>query len=413
MATKYVSTTGSNGANGNTTGTAYQTLGYALTQVGAGDTILMRGGTYPEHITSAPAGTSWSNKVIIANYPSGGGYAGSGCPILGSGEEVWINGSGTNTVDLYNTERYIEWDGINVDGSNADSFCIHIEGWAGGNAHHIRWKNSEIKDSPFSLVMISNVASGLTGSNEFINNHLHGGGYGRDAGHLAAWYSHGFYLQMKDNLISGNRISDFGGGGVHVYNGDGQTSSDNVICYNIIHDAYAESGGQKWGVIDADTGLRTQIYGNVIYGMPNNGGGATMGILAYVGTNCAIYNNTVYGNGDDGIIVQPGASGTLVRNNVCYGNAGTQYRNDAGGSTTADHNSTSGTNPLFVNTTTKDFHLQAGSPLIGAGTPHGAIAHSDIGAFQYVAPGGGGGDLPGSLSGGARLKSLVAGGLVH
>lgn len=48
MATKYVSTTGSNGNNGDTTGTPYQTIAYGMGQVGSGDSLLLkRGDIFP------------------------------------------------------------------------------------------------------------------------------------------------------------------------------------------------------------------------------------------------------------------------------------------------------------------------------------------------------------------------------
>ncbi len=72
----------------------------------AGDTLLVRAGTYAEEIIIVPSGTSWSNKVRIAAYP---------------GETVWLKpatvANGAVCVIWFDGPfHYIEFDGINVDG---------------------------------------------------------------------------------------------------------------------------------------------------------------------------------------------------------------------------------------------------------------------------------------------------------
>jgi hypothetical protein len=84
----------------------------------------------------------------------------------------------------------------------------------------------------------------------------------------------------------------------------------------------------------------------------------------------------------------------FVRNNIvylCNGN----IQNYNGSGTTQDHNLV-GVNPLFVNAGAGDFHLQAGSPAIDAGTslpqvtddfegnPRPQNSVYDIGAFEYT-----------------------------
>ena len=54
---------GSNGPKRNLT-----TAGGGLSLLSAGKSLGIRGGTYNETITSCPSGTSWANKVRIANY---------------------------------------------------------------------------------------------------------------------------------------------------------------------------------------------------------------------------------------------------------------------------------------------------------------------------------------------------------
>ena len=125
---------------------------------------------------------------------------------------------------------------------------------------------------------------------------------------------------------------------------------------------------------------------------------------AYGCTNCKIYNNTIYGTVGPGLSIQDGINAELT-NNITFGN-GIDRIVDGGGS--AGSTSTTNlcgdntgmsciltTDPQFVNAAGHDFHLQAGSPAINAGTtvsivttdiagvsrPQGSAY--DIGAREY------------------------------
>jgi hypothetical protein len=127
--------------------------------------------------------------------------------------------------------------------------------------------------------------------------------------------------------------------------------------------------------------------------------------------NTKVYNNTVYNNGAaDGISIGDyRATGTVVKNNIVYGNTGSNIR-DVGMDTTLSNNLT--TDPKFVNPSIADFHLQSTSPAIDAGAtltevttdfegtsrPRGAAY--DIGAFEF---GGGSPPMPGDLTGDGDL----------
>jgi hypothetical protein len=124
-------------------------------------------------------------------------------------------------------------------------------------------------------------------------------------------------------------------------------------------------------MVASSLGTGNQVYNNIVYNIsapfgPNIFGA---GIYVYTGVNTLVYNNTVYNMGPqiDGIHVEAGASGTVVRNNIAY-------QVGAGGVTFVNNGSSSGSttpnvfaaNPLFVNAPT-DFHLQAGSPALNTG----------------------------------------------
>src|SRR5262252_5990285 len=77
-ATYYTSRSGSDGnscATAQSTSSPKATVNGGISCLSAGDTLLVRGGTYDEQIASVPSGTSWNSVVRIAAYP---------------GETVWV-----------------------------------------------------------------------------------------------------------------------------------------------------------------------------------------------------------------------------------------------------------------------------------------------------------------------------------
>jgi parallel beta-helix repeat protein len=372
-ATYYVSRSGYDGRSCTDTQSASTpklTLRSAVTCLKPGDTLLVKSGTYPEAlINNVPSGTSWTSKVRIAAAP---------------GETVWLKPtSGGWVVNLWSTQQYIEFDRINMDASYVQSGLIKIEGGSGYNVHHIRVKNAELMGAPGQGILLTALAPGVIGGNEFINLRIHRVGQ--------TDYHHAFYIQSSNNLIDACDIYDFVGGGVHIYNGYGQSISNTTIRNTIIRDGRSVGGMRGWGVIVANGSTGTKIYNNLIYNIRNTSA-TSGGIYVYRGSNTQIYNNTVYGNADFGIYLEAGTSGTLLRNNISYQSVSGNYRNSAGAGTTESHNLWS--DPQFVNASTRDFQLRSGSPARDhgmslasvtrdiIGTPRPQWSAYDIGAFE-------------------------------
>src|SRR5262249_45590424 len=152
----------------------WRTISFAVTGLKPGDTLLVRGGTYDDWLDNpAMAGASWSNPIRIAAYP---------------GESVWLKPSrGLYAIYFAASQQYIEFDHINIDArGNTLGAPIKIEGWSGGNAHHIRIKNAEIvsggdgipnqgTNGGANAIIATNSAPGVVGGNEFQNLVIHGG----------------------------------------------------------------------------------------------------------------------------------------------------------------------------------------------------------------------------------------------
>src|SRR5207253_6349487 len=196
----YVSVSTGLDSNPGTIGSPFQTINHGVSVLSAGDTLLVRAGTYPETLDhNIPSGTSWSNKVRIAAYPGTG---------VGT-EIVWlrptsVDPSSQSIISLGSpgTYRYIEFDGINLDGSALPSGTaaqsVHLEASSSGTGtDHIRFQNLEsigatganiFPGGPIHFGLFSVDATVATsGYHEFINLRVHGGGSG-------GGFAYGFYI---------------------------------------------------------------------------------------------------------------------------------------------------------------------------------------------------------------------------
>jgi parallel beta-helix repeat protein len=383
-ATYYVDIT--NGADGVSCSTA-QTIGTpkqhimgasgGLACLSAGDTLLIRAGTYAEAIDSGsqtiPTGTSWANAPLIAAYP---------------GETVQITRLGLWHAYI----QYVIFDRLIIDGNNGGADEIVF--FAGG-VHDVRLQNSEIRNAGVNGVFISGVTN-IT----LLTNTIHHTGWATSTGHCI------YHEGATNTLIEGNEIYDCYKNGIQIYSGSYPTprSDGTIVRGNRIHDCGLTDSSSSSGGIILGSGTGNVAYNNLIYGNK-------FGIrVDYHATQTVVANNTIYGQTATGLYVGA-ASGTdntqtALTNNIVYGN-GTMIL-DAGSGTTFTTNlcDTTGTgcasagNPLFVNSSTGDFHLQAGSPAIDQGTTLATVTTDyagvtrpqgsayDIGAYEVVVSSG-------------------------
>jgi parallel beta-helix repeat protein len=384
-ATYYVAKTGSAAAScaqSQNAATPRLTIAAGVACLNAGDTLLVRGGTYTESLLdNVPSGTSWSSVVRIAASP---------------GESVWMRPtSGDYVLYLSQNQQYIEFDGINMDArNNARGAPVKIEGWSGGNPHHIRIRNAELisgsdgipnqgtDGGPIGIIATAAVP-GIIGGNEFINLTMHGGGDPGD-------FSYSFYIQSSNNLIEGCDISDTSGAGIQIYNGYGQTVYNTIIRNNVIHDIWRSPDTRVWGIIAA-SGVGTKIYNNVLYNIGGTSGGA---IYVFTGTATEVYNNTVYNTTTGGVVIDTGVTNSVVTNNIAYQSGTGDYLNYGTGTTAS--NNLFDRDPEFVNSSAGNFRLQATSPGINSGATIAMITTDlsgtarpqngafDIGAYEDV-----------------------------
>jgi hypothetical protein len=357
------------------TSTPKRTINQGLRCLSAGDTLFIRGGTYAEALdavvgTQWPSGTSWTNAVTVAGYP---------------GETAIIQptsiGSGY-LVGMYTpsgTTQYIILDNLTFSETRTGIAAI-IKPDAG--SANIRISNSKITGRLDDISAYQNAILAGGPGMQIVNNEISNvSGYG-------------IYFLGEGSLIEGNYIHDVGGYGIHHYRNDCHTcANNNIIRGNRVdHNGRitGDAGRPGCGMVIA-SGSNNMVYNNIVADQQNG----ACGIQIYAtSVDIKVYNNTIVGNGGGCININPGSSGAIIRNNICYDNG--SGITDAGSGATIDHNTTNAINPQFVNATGADFHLQPTSPAIDTGLTISIITMDraevsrpqgkgyDIGAYEYV-----------------------------
>jgi parallel beta-helix repeat protein len=325
----------------------------------AGDTLLIKQGTYAESINSnllpIMRGSSWSSPVIIAAYP---------------GHTVVLRpGSTGEVINLaHPTIQYLIIDHLVIDATNAN-FGVSIN-----RARYIKIQNSEVKNARMSGILLADGAN----YNQLINLKVHGNGTNR--------YDHGIYIATSHNLVERCEIYNNSAYGIHVYNSaPGERAETNLVQRSIIRNNGVRDESAAGIVLSSGEG--NGAYNNIIQ---NNSHGIS---INHRGLNSRVYNNVIFGNRHNGIQVGNGSAAALIKNNILYKNGATIY--NAGSGTVLANNLTR--DPKFVDPVAGNFALQPTSPAIDAGTtlieirddfngvPRPQGAAYDIGAYEYKA----------------------------
>ena len=406
--TYYVATNGSDSNNcsatvptARTITTPKLTIAAALTCMTAGDTLLIRGGTYSGLIlNNVPTGTSWATPITIAGYPGETAiltrHASTESAIFTFGQNATV-------------QRYIILDNLTLDGLSGHSLgdpavgshLIKIDGIF-NRADHIRIQNSTLKRARMSAVLnTTNTTDPLSGCcNEYLNNEVADNGNWTNFP-AGADFPPAFYASAANNLFEHNNIHGSASVGIDIWNSSIAGYTNNVIArYNRVWGNGIPGGKVGVGIM-ITKGSGTIVYNNLVYG--NTGAGIATN---YDVSNVTIYNNTIYNTSGDQYVngacihIGAGTSGTAtVKNNICWANAGSNTVVNGGASATIVASNNSSSNPSFTNSGAGDFTLQAGSPAINAGVstaptvtddfigtarPQGAAY--DIGAYEFGTP---------------------------
>jgi parallel beta-helix repeat protein len=317
-------------------------------------------------------------------FPSGVSWASPVTLAAYPGEKVTLIGF-INLAGM--PSSYIIVSGLIIDANNNNEGFTINQG-----SHHIRLQNSEIKNTYVNGIGIwwgNN--NGLSSDyNEILNCTIH---------HIASWggdgipnqafgygRGHGIYMTTSNNIIRGNTFYDIGQYSIHQWTT--KFANNNIIEGNLVtrsgHNT-TRYGKVCCGGITVSSGNGTIIRNNIVYGNDVNGIEAMTTC-----TNCKVYNNTAYNNPGWNIYSFDGGSGIEIRNNIAY------PKGIYSGSGSVSSNNLN-TSPNFVNAGSNDFRLLSSSPAIDAGMTLTAVpvdfsrhprpqgsAH-DIGAYEFGA----------------------------
>lgn len=397
----FVSPTGSDSSPG-TESQPWATIQKAADTLVAGDTVLIRAGTYEEQVIPQNSGSAGS-YITYAAYP---------------GETVTIAGDSI-ALPPYETglfvvedRSYIRVSGLSVvsAGPNDNNAGIYVD-----NSDHVIIENNHTFNTASSgigvwdghdIIVAGNevrlacnggeqedITVSGTHTFEIKNNHVHEGGPGTRGGE-------GITIKggATNGRIHGNHVHGLTRGERTCVYVDawGTAATSNLQIYrNVLHDCEA---GISLASEDGGPVRNVEIYNNIVYDNRTNGleigNWGEPGIPVRPVESITFANNTVYHNGSTGwgggfYNENPDVTDIVVRNNILSQNLTSQILNESTASLTVDHNLIDGTqedpyaingtdyvvgDPLFVDPSGADFHLRANSPAIdngsGVGVPN-------------------------------------------
>ena len=286
--TYYVATTG-NDANSGSEASPWQTIQHAADTIMAGDTVLVRGGTYAEAVTINVSGSAANGSITFQSY---------------AGETAVLDGT-TLTVPAaeqalfhIDSQNYITFDGFELRNYKTNNFNrLPLGIFVTGDAHHIQLKNNHLHD-------IEN--------NGGSNGNAHG----------IAVYGTQAPASINNILIEGNELHDMklGNSEAMVLNGN---VKDFAIINNIVHDV-DNIGIDLIGFEDTapdvnfDQARDGVVKGNTVYNVD------TIRNPAYFGERSAA-----------GIYVDGGTQILIERNIVHHSNFGVELASEHAGKATS------------------------------------------------------------------------------
>jgi len=381
----YVSNSGSDSNSGTSQSSPWKTIAKVQSFLGnlrPGDGVLFqRGGIWYEELDLNNVNGTASARITFGNY--------------GTGNLPIIDGGGTKSGNSVKNGR--QWC---IGGSNSKMSYITIDGFECRYASNYG----------IAFFDVYNGSAGITVQNSYIHdtgdgdygyhNQLFYGDYGWNAdgtkflnNKVGNCYGHNCIQIHGDQgspLMQGNECYGWSHNCIDVKNVKGA-----VIDSNVAHDGlgnqtyqeafYIENDGNpsgNWGSRMADvTWTRNVVYGTGFttgFQCQNAGGPVT----------CHAYNNTVSANVDG--TYGGGSVSFYVENNIFDtpsprsggGFASWDYNDNVQASTIGSHDFH--VNPMFMNSSGHDYHLQSGSPVIGKGTNVGlpySGSSPNLGAF--------------------------------
>lgn len=338
----YVSPTGSDSNNGSQAA-PFRSILAASKNAQPGTVVHVGAGDYSGGFTTSSSGNAGAHISYVSDTPGGARIVGAG----GSSETAW-----------HNKGDYVDIKGFEIDGSGSQANGWRVgfygtgshESFVGGTVH-------DILTDPGAFAQASSNGSGGAA----IEMDRYNGGV--------------------DGLIDGNLVYNIGPAGKTSSTVQGiYMTETGTVSNNIVH-SIVGTGVHLWHGADHIDIVNNTINGarggGVLVGSGDSGATSTSGDYVNVANN--IVTNSVYGVSEQGTT---GVHNTYS-NNLMHGNKSADFRLQHGltatGTVTAD--------PKLVNPDGNDYHLQAGSPAIGAALASAAPATDFSGATRSTSQG--------------------------
>jgi hypothetical protein len=280
----------------------------ALNTLQPAQRALVRAGTYTADHVFSRAGTA-SGPITVEAYP---------------GERPVLHAAATtgDTYPIRITGSYFRLRGLVLENARGiSSTNVYFD----GSAHHVELSGNEIRYSQDQGVFAEATTSDL----QIMGNRIHDNGWGHVSGQHQ---SHGLYIEGRNHLIANNVIHDHPYGfGIQLYpqNTGSIVTANTVVASGFSGIVLGGSGGVS-GIV-----VRGNVFAfNAQYGIARDSTCPTSSVADV---------NVLYGNGSGA--VQSGCSGL----------------NTSGGNRT--------TNPLFVDYSGRDLHVQSGSAALDYARP--------------------------------------------
>jgi len=413
--TYYVATNGSDN-NPGTQDQPFATPAQAATKVVAGDTVMVRGGTYYLNpgVWIGNSGTA-SAHIVFQSYP---------------GEKVILDGSNTSA-----TSDIISIGGDYIDVKKFEMRQSHHIGVSIWGGRHVRIQNNIIHDTSIDGIYVGSTDTDvLVNGNTVYNTNLlysssHGtGGWGSainangngrirvTANNVYNNYGEGIAFRGSGALISGNTVHDNFSVEIYLNNATNSTVQKNLI-YTTNNSNFYRNGQPSAGIQLANEDNSNLLNNNKILNNVVLGGAEGLAYFSNYGfggglKNTVIANNTFYTATGTMLVIEQdaGHTNTVIANNIFYqtgsgamsevaANSGLSFQNNCwyGGSAgSAAGSGDMSADPLLVNpgsTLASDYKLQPGSPAIHAGSTVSQVSDDffgtprpqgqyDIGAYQ-------------------------------
>jgi hypothetical protein len=268
-------------------------LAPAVAQLRPGETLTLRGGTYPQPLRSGdvtfPSGTSWDAAVTIQGAP---------------GETVML-------VQPVNIQA-------NSDGSPVSYLILdnlHMPTFRVADAsHHIRLAHSEVSGDATSVVVITKTTDAV----EIVGNDIHGAGIANNPAYPVTVGSYGCYCNGDHMLLDDNTWHDNTGSALNIYLSGGTVSNARIRRNTFVHNAWTD--GERNLGLDVVTlaGSNNLFCGNTLQDNTTVNSGS--GVSVEYGSDNVVVGNTITGTAGPAITLNDSALNTVVAGNQLSNN---------------------------------------------------------------------------------------------